>query len=156
MVVADERSKRGFEQSLGRRGGPRCRGLSAQREDHGPEHGESSAPVAAFTAPAAVLQVRYTVVKAIRDYFDESSTSCSIRLTTNACEGPVNPLRDACVFGETAYLSQSSGFIKELAPWLLVRPTVLVPPFALRKSSTPSPDGFWMVEPEIASQITTT
>ena len=98
-----------------------------------------------------VLRVRHTVVKAIRDYFDERGYLLldSPILTGNACEG-TRPssrhriLRDSVPEPERAALSRGwrHGFGKTYC---------FGPTFRAEKSSTRRHlTEFWMVEPEIA------
>ena len=101
---------------------------------------------------AAILRIRATVVKAIRDYLDQQGfilVDAPI-LTPAAAEG-TSTLFQTDYFGETAYLSQSGQLYNEAACMALGRVYCFGPTFRAEKSKTRRHlIEFWMVEPEAA------
>jgi len=116
LVVADERSKRGFElQVTGVEVVHVAEEYPLGKKDHGPEFLMNHRHLwLRSRRQHVVLRVRHTVVKAIRDYFDERDFLLmdSPILTGNACEG-TSTLFETPYFGETAYLSQSGQLYQE-------------------------------------------
>lgn len=99
-----------------------------------------------------VLRVRHSLVKAIRDYFDERGFLLfdSPLLTANACEG-TSTLFETPYFGRTAYLSQSGQLYQEAGAMAFGKTYCFGPTFRAEKSSTRRHlTEFWMIEPEVA------
>lgn len=100
----------------------------------------------------AVLRVRATVMRAIRDWLDahgfiEVSTPI---LTPSAAEGTTN-LFEVTYFDETAYLAQTGQLYNEANIFAFGRVYCFGPTFRAEKSKTRRHlTEFWMVEPEIA------
>ncbi len=100
----------------------------------------------------AILRVRHTIIKAIRDYFDERGFVLvdSPIITPAACEGTTT-LFETDYFGETAYLTQSGQLYQEAAAMAFGRSYCFGPTFRAEKSKTRRHlNEFWMVEPEVA------
>ncbi|MHB8418395.1 MAG: asparagine--tRNA ligase [Myxococcales bacterium] len=100
----------------------------------------------------AVLRVRHSIVKAIRDYFDERGFTLldAPILTPAACEG-TSTLFEVPYFGEKAYLTQSGQLYGEAGAMALGKVYVFGPTFRAEKSKTRRHlTEFWMVEPEVA------
>jgi len=100
----------------------------------------------------AILKIRHTLVKAIRDYFDEREFTLvdSPILTSNACEGTTD-LFATEYFGRMAYLSQSGQLYQEAAAMAFRKSYCFGPTFRAEKSKTRRHlNEFWMVEPEVA------
>jgi len=100
----------------------------------------------------AVLRIRHTLVKAIRDFFDSRDftlTDSPIIMPT-AAEG-TSTLFKLDYFGEPAYLSQSGQLYLEPAVAAFGKVYCFGPTFRAEKSKTRRHlMEFWMVEPEIA------
>jgi asparaginyl-tRNA synthetase len=100
----------------------------------------------------AVIRVRATVVKAIRDWLDSHNfllVDAPI-LTPSACEGTTN-LFETEYFGEKAYLTQSGQLYNEATIMAFGRTYCFGPTFRAEKSKTRRHlIEFWMVEPEMA------
>lgn len=100
----------------------------------------------------AIMRIRNTVIKAIRDWLDEKGF-CLIDapiLTPAACEGTTT-LFETDYFGEKAYLSQSGQLYMEAAAMALGRVYCFGPTFRAEKSKTRRHlIEFWMMEPEMA------
>lgn len=100
----------------------------------------------------AILRVRHTLVKAIRDFFDSRDftlTDSPIIMPT-AAEG-TSTLFKLDYFGEPAYLSQSGQLYLEPAVAAFGKVYCFGPTFRAEKSKTRRHlMEFWMVEPEIA------
>jgi asparaginyl-tRNA synthetase len=99
----------------------------------------------------AVLRIRATIVKAIRDYFDSNGFLLvdAPLLTPAACEGTTN-LFGIDYFGEKAYLSQSGQLYSEATCTAFGKVYCFGPTFRAEKSKTRRHlMEFWMVEPEM-------
>ena len=100
----------------------------------------------------AVLRVRATVVRAIRDWLDGHGfvNMDTPILTPAACEGTTT-LFETDYFGEPAYLAQSGQLYNEAAIYAFGRVYCFGPTFRAEKSKTRRHlTEFWMVEPEAA------
>lgn len=100
----------------------------------------------------AIMHIRNTVVKAIRDWLDSQGFSLvdAPILTPAACEGTTT-LFETDYFGEKAYLSQSGQLYMEAAAMALGRVYCFGPTFRAEKSKTRRHlIEFWMMEPEMA------
>lgn len=100
----------------------------------------------------AVLRVRATVIRAIRDWLDDHGfiNMDTPILTPAACEGTTT-LFSTDYFGEPAYLSQSGQLYNEANIYAFGRVYCFGPTFRAEKSKTRRHlTEFWMVEPEIA------
>jgi len=100
----------------------------------------------------AILRVRATVIRAIRDWLDDHGfllVDAPI-LTPAACEGTTT-LFETEYFGEKAYLTQSGQLYNEAAIAAFGRTYCFGPTFRAEKSKTRRHlIEFWMVEPEMA------
>lgn len=100
----------------------------------------------------AILKVRHTIIKAIRDFLDGQDfvlVDAPI-FTPNACEG-TSTLFETEYFGEKAYLSQSGQLYMEPACQAFRKVYCFGPTFRAEKSKTRRHlTEFWMVEPEVA------
>jgi asparaginyl-tRNA synthetase len=100
----------------------------------------------------AVLKVRHTVIKAVRDYFDDNGFILADTpiFTPNACEGTTT-LFEVDYFGdEKAYLTQSGQLYNEATAAAFGRSYAFGPVFRAEKSKTRRHlTEFWMVEPEM-------
>ena len=101
---------------------------------------------------AAILRIRASIVKAIRDWLDSHdfvNVDTPI-LTPSACEG-TSTLFATDYFGEPAFLSQSGQLYNEATIAALGRTYCFGPTFRAEKSKTRRHlTEFWMVEPEMA------
>ena len=101
----------------------------------------------------AILAVRHTLIKAIRDYFDERGFTLvdSPILTPAACEG-TSTLFEVPYFDlGKAFLTQSGQLYGEAAAMAVGKAYVFGPTFRAEKSKTRRHlTEFWMVEPEVA------
>ncbi len=100
----------------------------------------------------AVLRVRATVVRAIRDWLDQHGfvNMDTPILTPAACEG-TSTLFETDYFGESAYLAQSGQLYNEANIYAFGRVYCFGPTFRAEKSKTRRHlTEFWMVEPEAA------
>jgi asparaginyl-tRNA synthetase len=101
----------------------------------------------------AILRVRATLIKAIRDYFDERGYVLldAPILTPAACEG-TSTLFEVPYFDlGKAYLTQSGQLYGEAGAFALGKVYVFGPTFRAEKSKTRRHlTEFWMVEPEVA------
>jgi asparaginyl-tRNA synthetase len=100
----------------------------------------------------AILRIRATIVRAIRDYFDNNGfllVDAPI-LTPAACEGTTT-LFELDYFGEKAYLTQSGQLYNEATAAAFGKTYCFGPTFRAEKSKTRRHlMEFWMVEPEMA------
>jgi len=100
-----------------------------------------------------ILGVRHSIVKAIRDYFDERGfvLTDSPILTPAACEG-TSTLFEVPYFDlGKAYLTQSGQLYGEASAMAVGKAYVFGPTFRAEKSKTRRHlTEFWMVEPEVA------
>src|SRR5437667_12663356 len=101
----------------------------------------------------AILKVRHTVVKAVRDFLDNDGfTLCDTPIfTPAACEG-TSTLFEVDYFGdEKAYLTQSGQLYNEATAAAFGKVYCFCPTFRAEKSKTRRHlTEFWMVEPEMA------
>ncbi len=101
----------------------------------------------------AVLGVRHTIIKAIRDYFDTRGFTLvdAPILTPAACEG-TSTLFEVPYFDlGKAFLTQSGQLYGEAAAMAVGKAYVFGPTFRAEKSKTRRHlTEFWMVEPEVA------
>ncbi|NLE45953.1 MAG: asparagine--tRNA ligase [Chloroflexi bacterium] len=100
----------------------------------------------------AILQVRATVMRAIRDWLDGHGfiNMDTPILTPAACEGTTT-LFETDYFGEPAYLAQSGQLYNEANIYAFGRVYCFGPTFRAEKSKTRRHlTEFWMVEPEAA------
>jgi len=100
----------------------------------------------------AVLRVRATVIRAIRDWLDDNGfvNMDTPILTPAACEGTTT-LFETDYFGELAYLAQSGQLYNEADIYAFNRVYCFGPTFRAEKSKTRRHlTEFWMVEPEAA------
>jgi asparaginyl-tRNA synthetase len=101
----------------------------------------------------AVLKVRHTVVKAVRDFLDNDGfTLCDAPIfTPAACEGTTTLFAADYFEGEKAYLTQSGQLYNEATAAAFGKVYCFGPTFRAEKSKTRRHlTEFWMVEPEIA------
>src|SRR5436305_240524 len=100
----------------------------------------------------AILKVRATVVKAVRDFLDNDGfTLCDTPIfTPAACEG-TSTLFEVDYFGdEKAYLTQSGQLYNEATAAAFGKAYCFGPTFSAEKSKTRRHlTEFWMVEPEM-------
>ncbi len=101
----------------------------------------------------AILRIRHTLVKGIRDFFDQDGFTLldSPILTPSACEG-TSTLFGTDYFHEgTAFLSQSGQLYQEPGIAAFGKVYCFGPTFRAEKSKTRRHlTEFWMVEPEVA------
>jgi asparaginyl-tRNA synthetase len=100
----------------------------------------------------AVLRVRATVIRAIRDWLDDNGfvNMDTPILTPAACEGTTT-LFETDYFGDSAYLAQSGQLYNEADIYSFGRVYCFGPTFRAEKSKTRRHlTEFWMVEPEAA------
>ena len=100
----------------------------------------------------AILRIRATIIKAIRDWFDSHGFILMDTpiLTPAACEGTTT-LFETDYFGTPAYLSQSGQLYNEANIMAFGKVYCFGPTFRAEKSKTRRHImEFWMVEPEMA------
>jgi asparaginyl-tRNA synthetase len=101
----------------------------------------------------AVLKIRHTVIKAVRDFFDNQGFILADTpiFTPAACEGTTT-LFEVDYFGdEKAYLTQSGQLYNEATAAAFGKSYAFGPTFRAEKSKTRRHlTEFWMVEPEVA------
>lgn len=101
----------------------------------------------------AILKIRHTVIKAVRDYFDNNGFILADTpiFTPAACEGTTT-LFEVDYFGDDkAYLTQSGQLYNEATAAAFGRSYAFGPTFRAEKSKTRRHlTEFWMVEPEMA------
>lgn len=101
----------------------------------------------------AVLKIRHTVIKAVRDFFDDNGFTLADTpiFTPAACEGTTT-LFEVDYFGDDkAYLTQSGQLYNEATAMSLGKTYAFGPTFRAEKSKTRRHlTEFWMVEPEVA------
>ena len=100
----------------------------------------------------AILKVRATIVRAVRDFFDGRGFTLvdAPIFTPNACEG-TSTLFQTDYHGEPAYLTQSGQLYMEAAAAAVGKAYCFGPTFRAEKSKTRRHLAeFWMVEPEVA------
>ena len=101
----------------------------------------------------AVLKVRHTVVKAVRDFLDGDGFTLadSPIFTPAACEGTTTLFEVDYFEGEKAYLTQSGQLYNEATAAAFGKAYCFGPTFRAEKSKTRRHlTEFWMVEPEMA------
>jgi len=101
----------------------------------------------------AVLKIRHTVVKAVRDFLDSDGfTLCDSPIfTPAACEGTTTLFAAEYFDGEKAYLTQSGQLYNEATAAAFGKVYCFGPTFRAEKSKTRRHlTEFWMVEPEMA------
>src|SRR5690242_2610823 len=101
----------------------------------------------------AVLKVRHTVVKAVRNFLDNDGfTLCDSPIfTPAACEGTTTLFEVDYFDGEKAYLTQSGQLYNEANAAAFGKVYCFGPTFRAEKSKTRRHlTEFWMVEPEMA------
>jgi asparaginyl-tRNA synthetase len=101
----------------------------------------------------AILRIRATIIKSIRDYFDNHGFLLvdSPIFTPNACEGTSTLFETDWFDGSKAYLSQSGQLYQEAAALAFGKTYCFGPTFRAEKSKTRRHlNEFWMVEPEVA------
>lgn len=100
----------------------------------------------------AILRIRHTIVKAIRDFFDNRGFTLFDPpiFTPAACEGTAT-LFETDYFGEPAYLTQSGQLYGEAGAMAFGKIYTFGPTFRAEKSKTRRHlTEFWMIEPEVA------
>jgi asparaginyl-tRNA synthetase len=100
----------------------------------------------------AILRVRATLVRALRDYFDTRGFTLvdAPIFTPNACEGTTT-LFETAYFDQKAYLTQSGQLYMEAAAMAFGKVYSFGPTFRAEKSKTRRHlIEFWMLEPEMA------
>ncbi len=100
----------------------------------------------------AILRVRASLIKAIRDYFDSHGFLLvdTPILTPAACEGTTT-LFELGYFGDRAFLTQSGQLYNEATAAAFGKVYCFGPTFRAEKSKTRRHlTEFWMVEPEMA------
>ena len=101
----------------------------------------------------AILKIRHTVVKAVRDFLDNDGfTLCDAPIfTPAACEGTTTLFECDYFEGEKAYLTQSGQLYNEATAAAFGKVYCFGPTFRAEKSKTRRHlTEFWMVEPELA------
>ncbi|MEX2261998.1 MAG: asparagine--tRNA ligase [Bryobacteraceae bacterium] len=101
----------------------------------------------------AILRVRHTVIRAVRDYFDNNGFTLvdTPIFTPAACEGTTTLFEVNYFEDEKAYLTQSGQLYNEAAAMAFGRVYCFGPTFRAEKSKTRRHlTEFWMVEPEMA------
>jgi asparaginyl-tRNA synthetase len=100
----------------------------------------------------AILKIRSELIKACRDYFDESGFVLldTPIFTPSACEGTTN-LFEVDYFDTKAYLTQSGQLYNEACAAAFGKVYCFGPTFRAEKSKTRRHlTEFWMIEPEVA------
>ena len=101
----------------------------------------------------AIMRIRASVMKAIRDFFDGNGFKLmdSPMLTPNACEGTSTLFETKYFDLGNAYLSQSGQLYAEATAMALGKVYTFGPAFRAERSKTRKHlTEFWMVEPEMA------
>lgn len=101
----------------------------------------------------AILKVRHTVIKAVRDFFDNDGFTLADApiFTPAACEGTTTLFEVDYFDGEKAYLTQSGQLYNEATAAAFGKVYCFGPTFRAEKSKTRRHlTEFWMVEPEMA------
>jgi asparaginyl-tRNA synthetase len=101
----------------------------------------------------AVLKVRHTVIKAVRDYFDDNDFTLADTpiFTPAACEGTTTLFEVDYFDDQKAYLTQSGQLYNEATAAAFGKSYAFGPTFRAEKSKTRRHlTEFWMVEPEVA------
>ncbi len=100
----------------------------------------------------AILRIRHTIIKAIRDFFDGRGFTLidTPIFTPAACEG-TSTLFETDYFDTKAFLTQSGQLYAEAAAMAFGKVYCFGPTFRAEKSKTRRHlTEFWMVEPEVA------
>jgi asparaginyl-tRNA synthetase len=102
--------------------------------------------------PAAILRVRHTVIRAIRDFFDANGfTLVDMPILVPGAGEDRQSLFPVDYFGEKLFLSQTGQLYLESACMSLGKVYCFGPTFRAEKSKTRRHlTEFWMVEPEMA------
>jgi len=102
--------------------------------------------------PSAILRVRHTVIRAIRDFFDSNGfTLVDMPILVPGAGEDRHSLFPVDYFGEKLFLSQTGQLYLESACMALGKVYCFGPTFRAEKSKTRRHlTEFWMVEPEIA------
>jgi asparaginyl-tRNA synthetase len=102
--------------------------------------------------PTIVLQVRHTIIKAIRDFFDDRDfTLIDTPILTPGAGEDAQTLFEVDYFGDPVYLTQTGQLYLECAAMALRKVYCFGPTFRAEKSKTRRHlTEFWMVEPEVA------
>ncbi len=101
----------------------------------------------------AIMRVRHTIVKAVRDYFDDRGFTLidTPIFTPAACEGTTTLFEVNYFDDAKAYLTQSGQLYNEANAMAFGKVYCFGPTFRAEKSKTRRHlTEFWMVEPEIA------
>jgi len=101
----------------------------------------------------AVLKVRHTVIKAVRDHFDNNGFTLADTpiFTPAACEGTTTLFEVDYFDDQKAYLTQSGQLYNEATAAAFGKSYAFGPTFRAEKSKTRRHlTEFWMVEPEVA------
>ena len=100
----------------------------------------------------AIIRIRHTIIKAIRDYFDDRDfTLMDAPIFQQAATEGTATLFSTDYFGEKAYLTQSGQLYGEAGAAAFGKIYVFGPTFRAEKSRTRRHlTEFWMVEPEMA------
>src|ERR1700750_1400727 len=101
----------------------------------------------------AVLKVRHTVIKAVRDFLDNDGFTLMDApiFTPAACEGTTTLFEVDYFDGEKAYLTQSGQLYNEATAAAFGKVYTFGPTFRAERSKTRRHlTEFWMVEPEMA------
>ncbi len=101
----------------------------------------------------AILRVRHTIIKAVRDFFDNNGFTLADTpiFTPAACEGTSTLFEVDYFDDEKAYLTQSGQLYNEATAAAFGKTYCFGPTFRAEKSKTRRHlTEFWMVEPEIA------
>lgn len=100
----------------------------------------------------AIIRIRHTIIKAIRDYFDDRDfTLMDTPIFQQAATEGTATLFETDYFGEKAYLTQSGQLYGEAGAAAFGKIYCFGPTFRAEKSKTRRHlTEFWMVEPEMA------
>lgn len=101
----------------------------------------------------AIIRVRHTIIKAVRDYFDSHGFTLvdTPIFTPAACEGTTTLFEVNYFDDEKAYLTQSGQLYNEANAMAFGKVYCFGPTFRAEKSKTRRHlTEFWMVEPEMA------
>jgi asparaginyl-tRNA synthetase len=100
----------------------------------------------------AIIRIRHTIVKAIRDYFDDRDfTLVDTPIFQKAATEGTSTLFETDYFGEKAFLTQSGQLYGEAGAAAFGKIYCFGPTFRAEKSKTRRHlTEFWMVEPEMA------
>ncbi|NLD43109.1 MAG: asparagine--tRNA ligase, partial [Chloroflexi bacterium] len=154
VVRADERAPGGYELSLtGLEIVQLAEGYPITPKEHGVDFLMDNRHLwLRSTQQWAILRVRATVVRAIRNWLDGQGFTLvdAPILTPAACEGTTT-LFETEYFGEKAYLTQSGQLYNEATIAAFGKTYCFGPTFRAEKSKTRRHlIEFWMVEPEMA------